>query len=295
MRILLVTAAGSVSRPCISCRRRMPSPSLLGLVTSALILRHPVAGLCLLGFAVPWGSSLSLGGRSLPLTPTDLIAAEVGVAWLADAVLKRRNPIQDAILVPAIAFYLGAIAISVTQATDLAASAREVIKWLEFAEIFLASVWFLRSRLHLRLFVAALVGGGVSQAAAGVCAISPTSGPGGIRSTPCVFSLLRLIRPTEPIRGISQYGHSPCLRDGAEGRQTVGTSPVLVRDRGDGFRVAGKSVARGPAGSIRSSRRLMCVSLPRRCDRCSVCWSSPQSRLCLASRLGSYLPAQSRA
>jgi len=53
-----------------------------GLVASVVIFRYPVAGLCLLGFAVPWGSSLPVGSGSLPLTPTDIIAAEVGATWL---------------------------------------------------------------------------------------------------------------------------------------------------------------------------------------------------------------------
>ncbi len=148
-----------------------------GLVASVVIFRYPVAGLCLLGFAVPWGSSLPVGSGSLPLTPTDIIAAEVGAAWLVDAVVQRRNPIRDTVLIPFIVFYLGAVGLSVTQATDLAASAREVIKWLEFAVMFLAALWFLRSQLHLRLFVGALVCGGVSQALLGFVQFIQQAGP----------------------------------------------------------------------------------------------------------------------
>jgi O-antigen ligase len=148
-----------------------------GLIVTAVILRYPVFGLCLLGLAVPWGSSLSPGPGSLPLTPVDIIAAEVGAAWLVDAVVRRRNPIADAVLTPYIFFYLVAILLSVTQSTNLAASGRELIKWLEFAEVFLVTLWFLRTRLHLRLFAAALVCGGVSQAALGFFQFVQQTGP----------------------------------------------------------------------------------------------------------------------
>jgi len=148
-----------------------------GLVLTALIFRYPVVGLCLLGLTVPWGSSFPVGSGSLPLTPTDVIAFVLGAAWLVDAVVQRQNPVHDGVLLPVIVFYLGAVALSVTQATDLAASGREMIKWLEFAEVFLVTVWFLRSKLHLRLFAAALVLGGVSQAFLGFVQFVEQAGP----------------------------------------------------------------------------------------------------------------------
>jgi O-antigen ligase len=177
IRILLVVTAcaGIAVVTLMPTRYAIAVP--VGLVAAAAILRYPIVGLCLLGFAVPWGSSLPLGSGSLPLTPTDMIAAGLGVAWLVDAVVRRRNPIADAVLAPYIGFYLLAVVLSVTQSRDLAASAREIIKWIEFAEIFFVALWFLRTRLHLRLFAAALVCGGVSQAALGFFQFLEQAGP----------------------------------------------------------------------------------------------------------------------
>lgn len=148
-----------------------------GLISTVVIFRYPVVGVCLLGLAVPWGSSIPVGSGSLPLTPTDVIAGELGAAWLVDAVVQRRNPVCDGTLLPVMVFYLGAIALSVTQATDLAASGREMIKWLEFVEVFFVALWFLRSKLHLRLLAAALVVGGVSQALLGFIQFFQQAGP----------------------------------------------------------------------------------------------------------------------
>jgi O-antigen ligase len=177
IRILLVVTACAGIAVVTLTPTRYAVALPVGLVVAAAILRYPVLGLCLLSFTVPWGSSLPIGSGSLPLTPTDVIAAELGVAWLVDAVVRRRNPIADAVLAPYIVFYLLAVVLSVTQSRDVAASAREIIKWTEFAEIFFVALWFLRTRLQLRLFAAALVCGGVSQAGLGFYQFLEQAGP----------------------------------------------------------------------------------------------------------------------
>lgn len=177
MRILLVAFASAGIAVIYLLPGTYSLALAAGLVTSAAIFRYPVVGLCLLGLAVPWSTTVSPGSGSLPLTATDIIAAEVGAAWLVDAVVHRRNPIAESVLTPFIVLYLLAIVLSVSQSTDLAASGREIIKWLEFAEIFLASVWFLRTRRHLQFLAAVLVCGGVSQAALGFFQFIQQAGP----------------------------------------------------------------------------------------------------------------------
>jgi O-antigen ligase len=151
---------------------------LAGLVAiAAVTLRYPVAGLCLLGLSVPWGTAVPSPAGSSLITPTDLIAALVGGVWLADAAVRRRNPISDRVIAPYIFLYLAAIAVSATQATDLPATAREIIKWTEFTVVFFASVSLLRSRSEIRFVAAALVAGGVSQALLGYAQFVLQLGP----------------------------------------------------------------------------------------------------------------------
>jgi O-antigen ligase len=67
--------------------------------------------------------------------------------------------------------------LSVSQATDLRASARELIKWVELAVVFLAAAGLLRTRREICWTAAALVLGGVSQALLGLAQIALSHGP----------------------------------------------------------------------------------------------------------------------
>ncbi len=146
-------------------------------LTTAFTLRYPVAGICLIAITVPWGSVVAPSTSSIPLTPTDLIAAELSVAWILSAVVARKNPIGGSVLAPYIALYLGAVLLSVTQSADIKASAPEVIKWTEFAAVYFASVWFTRTRKQLRLIAWALVAGGLSEAFLGYYQFALQAGP----------------------------------------------------------------------------------------------------------------------
>ncbi|HEX6508158.1 MAG TPA: O-antigen ligase family protein [Chloroflexota bacterium] len=165
----------------ISCICFLPTKYAVAVfalvLTTAFTLRYPVVGLCLLAFSVPWGSAVSPGGLPSFVTPTDVIAAELGAAWIVDAVARRRTPVSDRTLAPYIVLYVVATAVSSTQAQDLAASGREIIKWTEFAVVFFAAAAFLRTRHDLHLLTAALVGGGVSQALLGFEQFVRQAGP----------------------------------------------------------------------------------------------------------------------
>lgn len=152
-------------------------PGLAALALLLATLRYPVLGFCLLGFSVPWGSGFELPVGAFPVTTTDLLIAAIGGAWLVWAAFNRRNPVQTRMWVGCIAVFLIVIALSAGQAADFKASLREIVKWLEMGVVYLAAVALLRSKRDMRLVIASLVLGGVSQAMLGYVQFATQSGP----------------------------------------------------------------------------------------------------------------------
>ena len=146
----------------------------VGLAAIALTLRYPVVGLGLIALAVPWASGITLPGG---FSPTDGLIAALGVAWVVSAVAHRRSLVSTRIWVPYLFLFIAAILLSTTQAVDLRSSSREIIKWLELPVVFLAGVQFVRTRTDVRLIVAAVVTGGVTQALFGYLQTALQLGP----------------------------------------------------------------------------------------------------------------------
>ncbi len=137
------------------------------LVVAALTLRHPILGLCLLTFSVPWGGGFPVPLGGAPVTSTEVVIAALAFAWLMSGIVNRQVPLGTRLWTPYLVIFLVAILLSVTQATDQHASVREILKWLEMGIVYLAATWFIRSRGDIRVLVASLVLSGVSQAMLG--------------------------------------------------------------------------------------------------------------------------------
>jgi O-antigen ligase len=146
---------------------RTSAAVLVGLALAAIVLRFPIAGIVMLVFSVPWGSELSVHGGSSPITPTELLVALLGVAWLGVSVRDRRNPIPRTLWTPYVLAFIAVIAFSVTVAIDLRSTLPEILKWLEMAAVYFMTVRFVRTRRALYVVVAAVVLAGVSQALLG--------------------------------------------------------------------------------------------------------------------------------
>jgi O-antigen ligase len=138
-----------------------------GLAAVLVTLRWPVAGLVLFVFSVPWGGGFPVPLAGAPVTSTELIVAALTAAWLVSGVVERRLPLGTRLWTPYLILFLAVIGASMTQAVDLHASMREVLKWLEMTLVYLAACWFLRSRRDLHIVIAALALAGVSQAMLG--------------------------------------------------------------------------------------------------------------------------------
>jgi O-antigen ligase len=160
----------------------MMSPAIvlagvLGIALVVAILRWPVTAFMALAFTVPWTSGTSLPLAGSVASPTEVVVAALTVAWLVKCATERIHPWRGIPWTAFIGFFLLAILLSVSQATDLRASARELIKWIELAVVFLAAVGMLRTRREILLSVAALVVGAVSQALLGIAQLALSHGP----------------------------------------------------------------------------------------------------------------------
>lgn len=150
---------------------------VLGLVVAAITLRYPVAGLCLLAFSVPWGGGFPVGIAGIPMTSTEIVTGALGVAWLVSGATCRRIPLGTRLWLPYLGFFLAAIVLSATQASDTHASLREILKWSEMIAVYLSAAWFVRTRRDMLLVIGALVVAGVSQALLGVVQLAFQLGP----------------------------------------------------------------------------------------------------------------------
>lgn len=137
-----------------------------GIAVTATVMRVPAVGYVLLVISVPWSSVVPLRGAG-PLTTTDLLIGLLAGIWLAVSARDRVNPVPRTLWTPYLLFYVAAVILSVTQARDLAASGREVIKWVEVAVVYFSAVRLLRGRVALGWLLGAVVASGVSEALLG--------------------------------------------------------------------------------------------------------------------------------
>ena len=109
---------------------------LVGGIAAVGVLIHPALTLCLLPFAVPFGSL-----REITLGPVNVGGAELLLAvlvgtWLAQSAARRRIVVPRASLMVPLAVFLGAQLLSVLAATSLELSAKEIVKWVEVMIIY---------------------------------------------------------------------------------------------------------------------------------------------------------------
>jgi O-antigen ligase len=157
------------------------------------ILRPRVA-LYLMAFAVPWGSLDYIDIRGLRLNSADLLVAFLAIGWLFSFALRRtqgsygrdaygrdssrpgvgalapvgpldREPSAvPAYLAFAILALLIAMVLSMTVATNIASSLKEISKWLEFLVLVLLGAQYIRTRRQLWTIILLICLAGITQA-----------------------------------------------------------------------------------------------------------------------------------
>ncbi|HOU23232.1 MAG TPA: O-antigen ligase family protein [Anaerolineae bacterium] len=151
---------------------------LIGSIAGVGDLIRPALTLCLLPFAVPFGSlrevtlgPISVGGAEL------LLAVLVGT-WLAQSVSRRRIVVPRAPLMLPLAIFLAALLLSVLAATSLELSGKEIVKWVEVMLIYGLVAQETDDRLG-RWIVWAMLAAASAEAALGIYQFLFRVGPEG--------------------------------------------------------------------------------------------------------------------
>ncbi len=148
---------------------------LCGAVTAAvLIVIHPALALAGLAFAIPFGSlaPLPLAGANA----VDVLVAFSVATWLARGCATRKITVRlPALSWPLLAF-IWLAAWSLTQALSWREGVPELLKWVEFAAVYLVAAQVLTPSAR-RWVVGALLGAGAIQAALGAYQFFRQVGP----------------------------------------------------------------------------------------------------------------------
>jgi O-antigen ligase len=148
-----------------------------GIVLIVLLIRPQVA-LCLLVFAVPFGSICERSLGPVKVGGAELLIALLIAVWFAQMVVKRRIDVPHAPLFLPLSLFVAALLLSLLPAQSFELSAKEIIKWLEVAIIY----WFMSDVLDERWgrwVVWSLLAAGSAEAVVGIYQFLWRVGPEG--------------------------------------------------------------------------------------------------------------------
>ena len=158
---------------------RAPLPlSVVALSGAGLVLAtlaQPAVGLVVLAAAIPFGDFLALPIRSA--NAIDLLVALVIASWLAQGIARREVVIRRPPLLWPLAALLGIGALSLLQARSWSEGVPELVKWVEFAAVYLVATQALARRRHVWWVVGALFAAGLVEVALGVYQFLRQVGP----------------------------------------------------------------------------------------------------------------------
>jgi O-antigen ligase len=173
---LIITALGLIAVAVLLPLKIAAAIIVLTLLASAIVV-EPRIGLYTLTVTVPWGAVAPVEVGGFQVTLSDVIVGLLCVIWAARALYLREGPIPSTFWNRPIAIFLFAMLLSTSQATDLTLSAKELLKWLEFAAIFFITPAFLRTERDVARLVAMAIAAAVSQALLGLGQFVLHAGP----------------------------------------------------------------------------------------------------------------------
>jgi O-antigen ligase len=148
-----------------------------GAAFGLALVAWPGLGLLLLPLAVPFGSLREVSLAGLNASATEVLLAATLTAWIARMLATRRLDFgRPALLLPLLGF-VGAIVVSLTQATAWLPAAKETVKWLEVVAVYLIVCGLVRSRRQVALLVGALLLAGSAEALLGIAMAVRRVGP----------------------------------------------------------------------------------------------------------------------
>ncbi len=175
-RTRLMGAVGLVLLALLLARAPLPfsvvALSGAGLVLATLV--QPVVGLVALAAAIPFGDILSLPIRSV--NALDLLVALVIAGWLAQGIARREVLFRRPPLLWPLAALLGIGALSLLQARSWSEGLPELLKWAEFAAVYLVATQVI-GRRQVWWVVGALLAAGLVEVALGAYQFLRQVGP----------------------------------------------------------------------------------------------------------------------
>lgn len=137
-------------------------PSLVALAACLLMLLKPEVAVYLLTLSVPLGSLAELEVGSFTVSPTEVLTGLLVLGWALRSLTRRRIILPFTALSIPLTLMVGWIALSAFQATSIALTIKETLKWLELALVYLFIISEMGSlRQALTLVVLMLAGAGI--------------------------------------------------------------------------------------------------------------------------------------
>ena len=143
-----------------------------------VLLTRPRWALYLLAVTVPYQGYLDIKISDISVSVTEGVVFLLLVAWLTQVLVGRAKPVAASPLLAIIAALLVCFSLTLLVATDLAMAAKELLKWIELAGVFLAGISLLETRRQRLTLLAWLLGAGTSQAIFGLVQSVLRIGPG---------------------------------------------------------------------------------------------------------------------
>ncbi len=130
-------------------------------VAAGFFLQRPVIGLYALAFSVPFQSVRAVNVGGVQVTSTEALIALIALTWCTDAALRGRFALPQ--VVPwrtALLLLGGTMLLSISQASNIVLSLKEMIKWAEMFLVYVLVLLMMRSpRDVVRLFLVLVVAG----------------------------------------------------------------------------------------------------------------------------------------
>lgn len=151
----------------------------LGAVAGTLaVFAHPVVGVGMLLFTVPFGSVRTITlPDNVDITVNEPLVALIGLSWLAGMLAGRwRAPALPALTIPIIIILIP-MALSALAAESLLLSIKEISKWAELFVIYLVTATTVRSRRVLAALVGVLLLAALLEVGIGLLQVAFRIGP----------------------------------------------------------------------------------------------------------------------
>ena len=152
---------------------------VVGAIVLVLTLIRVEYGLCLLLFAIPFGSLRQISAGPFTISLAEVLTVILFASWLAQMMAQRKVEITFTRLFLPLVVFLTVLLLSTLVASSLSTSLKEVLKWLELAMVFLVVASSVKERRQINLLIGALLAAGLLEALYGMYQFFTRSGPEG--------------------------------------------------------------------------------------------------------------------